>query len=237
MNIRLNHLCCLVVSITTLSGCMSGKKDAYLHLSEQTIFEQAQKHRTEENFRKLAEDYEALGAQFPYGRYSEEAQLGLAYAYYKQNDPVQGLVAADRFIRLHPNHPQVDYAYYLKGLIYYNQHLSFLYKYLPVDRSIRDKDVAEKGVQAFALFLKLFPHSSHRADALEKHALLERHTAQYEMNVATYYLEHGAYVSALQRASYVLKRFPQYKDLAIQARTIIEHSEKKLKIDHQLSSK
>ncbi|MFM8454705.1 MAG: outer membrane protein assembly factor BamD [Gammaproteobacteria bacterium] len=219
-----------ILGLGLMAGCGNDKRDSYKGLSAQEIFELAQKHESKENFKSASRDYEALEARYPYGQYSDTAQLRLIYAYYKQGDVVQGLAMADRFIRLHPNHDQVDYAYYLKGMIYHDQHMSLIYRYLPVDRSIRDKDLAEKGVIAFAEFLSKFPNSKYREEAQEKYNLLHEHVAQYEINVASYYFERRAYVSAIQRANYVLAHYACYQSIKEQAKAIIRDSEEKLKL-------
>src|SRR5512139_1334473 len=93
--------------------------------------------------------YETLEARFPYGRYSQQAQLETAYAYYKQNETAPAVAAAERFIKLHPNHPHVDYAYYLKGLVYYNDDMGLLGRLSRQDRTERDPKTLREAFDAF----------------------------------------------------------------------------------------
>src|SRR5689334_16152486 len=101
--------------------------------------------------------YETLEARFPYGRYSQQGQLEVAYAYYKQNEQASAVAAAERFIKLHPNHPNVDYAYYLKGLAYFNEDLGLLGKISKQDRTERDPKSARESFDAFKELVQRFP--------------------------------------------------------------------------------
>src|SRR6266581_1561706 len=133
--------------------------------------------------------YETLEARFPYGRYSQQGQLEIAYAYYKQNEQESAVAATERFVKLHPNHPNVDYAHYLKGLVYFNEDLGLLGRVARQDRTERDPKSAP--------------------EALARMKYLVNALASHEVHVARYYMKRGAYVAAANRAQYALKNYPQ----------------------------
>ncbi len=153
--------------------------------------------------------YETLEARFPYGRYSQQGQLEIAYAYYKQNEQASAVAATDRFVKLHPNHPNIDYAYYLKGLVYFNEDLGLLGKVSRQDRTERDPKSARESFDAFKELVQRFPESRYAPDALERMKYLVNALASHEVHVARYYMKRGAYVAAANRAQYALKNYPQ----------------------------
>jgi len=153
--------------------------------------------------------YETLEARFPYGRYSQQGQLEIAYAYYKQNEQAPAVAATERFVKLHPNHPNVDYAHYLKGLVYFNEDLGLLGKVSRQDRTERDPKSARESFDAFKELVQRFPESRYTPDALERMKYLVNALASHEVHVARYYMKRGAYVAAANRAQYALKNYPQ----------------------------
>lgn len=153
--------------------------------------------------------YETLEARFPYGRYSQQGQLEIAYAYYRQNEQASAVAATDRFIKLHPNHSGVDYAHYLKGLVYFNEDLGLLGKVSRQDRTERDPKSAQDSFDAFKELVQRFPDSKYTPDALARMKYLVNALASHEVHVARYYMRRGAYVAAANRAQYALKNYPQ----------------------------
>jgi outer membrane protein assembly factor BamD len=153
--------------------------------------------------------YETLEARFPYGRYSQQGQLEIAYAYYRQNEQASAVAATERFVKLHPNHPNVDYAYYLKGLVYFNEDLGVLGKVSRQDRTERDPKAARDSFDAFKELVQRFPESKYAPDALARMKYLVNALASHEVHVARYYMKRGAYVAAANRAQYALKNYPQ----------------------------
>jgi outer membrane protein assembly factor BamD len=153
--------------------------------------------------------YEQLEARFPYGRYSQQGQLEIAYAYYKQNEQTSAVAAAERFIKLHPNHPNVDYAYYLKGLAYFNEDLGLLGKIARQDRTERDPKSAREAFDAFKDLAQRFPDGKYTPDALARMKYLVNALASHEVHVAHWYIKRGAYVAAANRAQYALKNYPE----------------------------
>src|SRR3981189_749876 len=153
--------------------------------------------------------YETLEARFPYGRYSQQGQLEIAYAYYKQSEQASSVAATERFMKLHPNHPNVDYAYYLKGLVYFNEDLGLLGKLSRQDRTERDPKTARESFDAFKELVQRFPESKYTPDALARMKYLVNALASHEVHVARYYMKRGAYVAAPNRAQYALRNYPQ----------------------------
>ena len=153
--------------------------------------------------------YETLEARFPYGRYSQQGQLEIAYAYYKQNEQTSAVAAAERFIKLHPNHPNVDYAYYLKGLAYFSEDLGVLGRIANQDRTERDPKSARESFDAFKDLAQRYPESKYTPDALARMKYLVNALASHEVHVARWYIRRGAYVAAANRAQYALKNYPE----------------------------
>jgi outer membrane protein assembly factor BamD len=153
--------------------------------------------------------YEILEARFPYGRYSQQGQLEIAYAYYKQNEPASAVAATERFVKLHPNSPNVDYAHYLKGLATFNEDLGVLGRMARQDRTERDPKSARESFDAFKELVQRYPDSRYAPDALARMKYLINALASHEVHVARYYLKRGAYVAAANRAQYALKNYPQ----------------------------
>jgi outer membrane protein assembly factor BamD len=153
--------------------------------------------------------YEQLEARFPYGRYSQQGQLEIAYAYYKQGEQASSVAAAERFVKLHPGHPNVDYAYYLKGLAYFSEDLGLLGRISRQDRTERDPKSARESFDAFKDLVQRFPESKYAPDALARMKYLVNALASHEVHVARWYVRRGAFVAAANRAQFALKNYPE----------------------------
>lgn len=191
-----------------LIGC-SSEDDRPQDMTEKELYEEAQKNLKEENFRLAVRNLQLLEARFPFGPYGEQAQLEIIYAYYRSSEPEPAIAAAERFIRLHPQHPNVDYAYYMKGLSSYAQGQGFMGRFLPTDPTDRDPGNALESFEDFRQLLYRFPDSPYAADAKARMLYLRARLARYELNVANYYFERGAYMAAANRGRYVIENFPQ----------------------------
>ena len=161
------------------------------------------------NYEKAVKGFDALQSRYPYGRYAQQAQLETAYAYFKQKEPESALAAADRFIKQYPNNPHVDYAYYLKGLINFNEDLGLLGAIVQQDLSDRDPNAARDAFDAFKELVTRFPDSSYAPDARLRMQYLINALARHEIHVASFYLRQGAYVAAANRAKDVLADYSQ----------------------------
>ncbi len=152
--------------------------------------------------------YEALESKFPFGRFAQQAQLEVAYAYYKQGETAQAITALDKFIKLHPNHPSLDYALYLKALVNFKEDLGPLARIVKQDLADRDPKAARESFEGFKELVNRFPESRYAPDSRERMAYLVEALARHEINVARYYLNRGAHLAAANRAQDAIKRFP-----------------------------
>ncbi|HYU69182.1 MAG TPA: outer membrane protein assembly factor BamD [Burkholderiales bacterium] len=185
------------------------KHDPISGWSAEKLYREAKEALNSGQYDLAIKRYETLEARFPYGRYSQQGQLEIAYAYYKQNEQASAVAATDRFVKLHPNHPNVDYAHYLKGLVYFNEDLGLLGKVSRQDRTERDPKSARESFDAFKELVQRFPESKYSPDALARMKYLVNALASHEVHVARYYMKRGAYVAAANRAQYALKNYPQ----------------------------
>jgi outer membrane protein assembly factor BamD len=193
-----------------LAACsFADKHDPTVGYSAERLYREAKEALDGGQYDLAIKRYETLEARFPYGRYSQQGQLDIAYAYYKQNEQVSAVAATERFMKLHPNHPNVDYAHYLKGLVYFNEDLGLLGKISRQDRTERDPKSARDAFDAFKDLVQRFPESRYAPDALARMKYLVNALASHEVHVARYYMKRGAYVAAANRAQYALKNYPQ----------------------------
>jgi outer membrane protein assembly factor BamD len=163
------------------------------------------------NYEKAVKAFETLQSRFPYGRYAQQAELEIAYSNFKQKEPEAALAATDRFIKQYPNNPHVDYAYYLKGLINFNEDLGLLARVITVKDDLSEKDpkAARDSFDAFKELVTRFPDSQYAPDSALRMQYLINLLARHEIHVASYYLRRGAYVAAANRAKGVLTDYPQ----------------------------
>ncbi len=210
----------LLLATLTLTGCSSipffGKDDDDKESTSETegyterdFYDVIQRNLNSSRWDDAITNLQALESQFPFGTYAEQAQLELIYAYHRSSDYEAAIAAADRFIRLHPRHPNVDYAYYIKGLSYLKQSRTFLDNFIPTDLTSRDPGAAREAFGAFSELLTLYPNSSYSADARKRMVFLRNLLAQYEIHAANYYFERRAYVAAANRGRYVVENFQQ----------------------------
>jgi outer membrane protein assembly factor BamD len=183
------------------------KEEEYAGWDEKKFYDQAQIALDAKTFQKAVKLYEALEARYPFGDYAPQAQLNVAYAYYKNDDPEAAIAAADRFIKTHPRNPSVDYAYYLKGLVNYNRGIGFIDRFLPTDSSQRDPGSARDSYDNFQELLRRFPNSKYNDDARLRMIALRNNLAMYEIHVADFYMRRKAYEAAVNRSLHVLKDF------------------------------
>ncbi len=210
--------CCLILSLSVLSGCETLQSLAGEGSSEKEDYTgwNAEKFRTEaktaveaSNFDKAIKLYEALEARYPFDNAAPQTQLDSAYAYYKNNDAEAALAAADRFIKTYPRDNHIDYAYYLKGLVNYNRGITFVDRFLPTDTSQRDQMYANDALENFAELMRRFPHSRYIADAQQRSVSIRNNLAMHEINIARYYLKRGAYIASVNRAKIVMEKYPR----------------------------
>ena len=201
----------IFAAVLLYTGCATDDYDVTKNWTPERFYTEAKQAMSESDYEQAIEYFETLESRYPYGRYAEQAQLEIAYAYYKDEEPALAIAAADRFIRLHPAHPNVDYAYYLKGLINFRGERT-LFNWLfgaKEDPSDRDPKRALEAYNAFREVVVRFPNSRYAADSAQRVAYLFEYLARYEVNVARFYFERGAYVAAVNRSKYALENYPR----------------------------
>ena len=171
------------------------------------LYEEAKSALEQEDYETAIQRLETLEARFPFGKYAQQAQLDMAYAYFKFEEPQSATSAADRFIKLYPRHPYVDYAYYLKGLIQFNQGQSFFDKFAEENQAKRDPEAARKSFAYFSELVKRFPNSKYAKDSIERMTFLRNNLARHELFVARHYMARNAYVAAANRAKYIIQYY------------------------------
>ena len=199
----------VLVAAISACGLLPEQVDETKGWSAQKLYSEAKNHLNDRDYEKAIKYYEKLESRYPYGRYAQQAQIEIAYAYYKDNEPAQAVTAAERFIKLHPNHPNVDYAYYLKGLANFNDDLGWLGYVSGQDLSERDPKAARDAFDAFKDLVARFPNSKYASDSVARMNYLVNALASHEVHVARYYMRRGAYVAAANRAQFALKTYPQ----------------------------
>lgn len=173
------------------------------------FYNDAKSDLDDENYTRAIELYESLESRYPFGQYAQQAQIDLAFAYYKNDEPESAIATANRFIRIHPRHKNIDYVYYLKGLVNFNRDIGFLERYLPTDKSQRDPGAAIHSLDDFATLIRRFPNSQYVPDAKQRMVALKSNIALHELNVAEYYMKRGAYVAVINRAKQVIEKYEQ----------------------------
>jgi len=194
----------------TLSACswFGNKADAKKDWGPQEYYNAAKDELTTGNWDAAVKLFEQLESKFPFGRFAQQSQIEIAYAYYKQGETAQALSSIERFMKLHPNHPNLDYALYLKGLVNFKEDLGPLARLISQDLADRDPKAAKESFEAFKDLVARFPESRYAPDSRQRMTYLVEALARHEVHVATYYLKRGAYLAAVNRAQDVLTRFP-----------------------------
>jgi len=198
--------------VLAIAGCDKARlrEDRPNDWPVERLYSEAKQALSDKDFEQAIEYYRLLESRFPYGQYAEQAQLELAYAHYKDGERELASAEIERFLQVHPTHPKVDYAHYLRGLVYYNEDDSFFGRVSGRD-DLSDRD-PENARQAFAAFRDLvtrFPESRYSKDAQRRMAHLLNSLAVHDVRVADYYLRRGAWVAVVNRAKYVIENYEQ----------------------------
>ncbi len=228
----------LILPLLWFYGCSSTYEegdDATTGMSAAELYKEAKAKLDNEEYESAIDYYEKLESRFPYGPYAERAQLEVIYAYYKYKENETAILSADRFIKLHPNHPRVDYAYYLRGLAAFKLEPSFLDRWFNQDMTERDPKSAREAFQYFSELVHKFPRSRYTRDAIARMHQLRNGLAKHEMHVANFYFKRGALIAAANRAKYLVENYrstPQVPDaLSIMVRAYQELGMNKLAKD------
>src|SRR5256885_4744237 len=193
-----------------LVGCSGlSTKDETQGWSAERLYGEAKDSMSSRDWAKAIKYLEMLQARFPYGRYAQQAQLEVAYAQWKDGERASAIAAADRFIKLYPNHPNVDYAWYLKGLVNFNELAGVLSWLTTPDMSDRDPKASREGFLAFKEVVMRFPESRYAEDSAARMRYLVNALAANEVHVARYYIKRGAYLAAANRVQFAIRNYPQ----------------------------
>ncbi len=184
-------------------------QDETLSWSASKLFNEAKSAMNEGAYDAAIAHYEKLESRYPYGRFAQQAQIDIAYSYWKSGDNPSAIAAADRFLKLHPNHPNADYGYYLKGLIHFNGDLGLMGYISMQDMTERDPQGAKESFDAFRELVTRFPESKYTPDGILRMKYLVNALASLEIHVARYYIKRGAYLAAANRAQTALKNYPE----------------------------
>ncbi len=189
-----------------LAAC-GGRDRAAEQLAPEKLYEQANRMMLSGDHRNAVRYYEALEARYPFSTQARQARLDLIYSYYRSRQAESAVDAADQFIRENPTHPRVDYAWYMKGLVYFERSPNFLERWTRTDLTERPPQDVRRSFQAFATLIERFSDSEYAHDARARMVHLRNRLADYEVHVADYYLRRGANVAALARARYCIENY------------------------------
>ncbi|MBI5041890.1 MAG: outer membrane protein assembly factor BamD [Gammaproteobacteria bacterium] len=214
----------LLVLVGLLGGCslLPDQIDETKDWSAQKLYSEAKSSLDESDWERSIDLFEKLEARYPFGRYAQQALLESAYAYYKFDEPESAIASVDRFIKTYPRHPNLDYAYYLRGLVNFNRGDSLIDRVAPRDPSERDAGAARQAYFDFAELVKRFPKSRYAEDAGQRMVYLRNNLAQYEMHVADYYMRRGAYVAAANRAKQVIESYEGTPAVPVALETLVQ---------------
>jgi outer membrane protein assembly factor BamD len=206
----------ILMLAVTLGGCQSmgklfgGDREAETEtLPVEAMYSSAKDSMESKNYDRAGRYYQRLVSRFPYGAYSEQAQLELAYVQWRQSKTEEATSTIDRFIRTYPTHPHIDYAYYLKALINFDRSSGLLLRLARQDMSARDLGAPTQSLNDFADVVRRYPNSRYAPDARQRMIYLRNMLARHELSVGLYYLRKEAYVAAANRAKYLLQTYPQ----------------------------
>ena len=192
----------------SLSITSCSKDQAEIERPEKVYYDQAQRRIKVNNYFGAIESLQRIETQYPFGKYAEQAQVELVYCYFMNGETEAAHSAAERFIRLHPRHPNIDYAYFMKGLSSYTRDAGLLARVTNTDLSSRDVSGAKLAFSELTEFLTRFPDSQYSPYAKKRLIYLRNLVASNELAAADYYITRKAYVAAIRRASYVLENIP-----------------------------
>ncbi len=204
---------CKVVILICLSGslvaCSTVKQDPTSDWSADQLFQAAKTSLNAGSYKTAGDYYTKLLARYPFGQLAQQSMLDLAYAYYRDGEAEKAQVEIDNFIRTYPQHPYIDYAYYMRGVVAYEKDVSIYDRLNPINLAQTDAKSLQVAFNAFDELVRRFPDSEYSEDARYRMLYLKNLMAQHELEIASYYMRKGAYIAAVNRAKIVLERFEQ----------------------------
>ncbi len=230
----LGLLCLELTGCSTIKGWFGSDDEDEPEISDdisaRQLYQKAHTEMIGQQFDDAIESYNLLESRYPFGRYAQQAQLELAYLYYRQSDMDAAVVSADRFIKLNPQHTSVDYAYYIKGLALFDKGKTFFNILLPRNPSDKDPAPLLTSFEVFKSLIENYPESEYADDAKQRMIYLRNELAEHELVVADFYMRRGAYVAAANRATYTIEKY-QGAPAMPQAVYILELAYRQLGID------
>lgn len=199
----------IVFLLLGLAACATWDEDPTAGWSAEQLYVEAKDALESGDYERAVEMYTKLESRYPYDRYTQQAQLETIYAHYSAGETASTVAAAERFIKLYPRHPNVDYAYYLRGLATFNTRRDFFSRFIKQDPSKRDPAGLRDSFNYFKELVNRYPNSRYSVDALKRMAFLRNTLAHHETHAAEYYLKRGTYLAAANRAKYVLENYQQ----------------------------
>ena len=203
----------LLAAVVALAGCAGSGDDETIGWSVERLYGEAKDAMASKDWPRAVKYLEKLEARYPYGRYAQQAQLEIAYCHWKDQERASAIAAIDRFIKMYPNHVNADYAWYLKGLINFNDQYGLFSTVTTPDMSDRDPKSTRESFMAFKEVVMRFPDSRYAPDAALRMRYLVNALASYEVHVARYYMKRGAYLAAANRAQYAIQNYQQAPSL------------------------
>jgi outer membrane protein assembly factor BamD len=198
----------LVAAVLALGACANADAET-VGWDAQRLYGESKDAMSSKDWPRAIRYLEKLEARYPYGRFAQQAQLEIAYCHWKDGERGSAIAAVDRFIKMYPNHPSADYAWYLKGLINFNDNYGMFSTMATPDLSDRDPRSTRESFAAFREVVTRYPDSRYTADAMARMRYLVNALASYEVHVARYYMKRGAYLAAANRAQYAISNYTQ----------------------------
>lgn len=227
-NLKLSIFLC---SLLLVSACSTlGESNDPEKMSAEALYKASKSAMNMADYETALSFLETLESRFPFGRYTQQAQIDIIYAYYKYDEPESAIGAAERFIKLYPKHPNVDYAYYMRGLSSFNKGMGSLDYLFNLDPVERDPGSAKEALHHFSNLVEQFPNSRYVDDARQRVIYLHNNLAKHDVSVARFYLDRKAYVAAARRASEVIQNY-QRTNASREALAILSEAYQNLGLD------
>jgi len=204
---RARNLFTLLLIASVVSGC-AGKKSTQENLAQQQVeqlYNKGKKAMSAGNYQFAVQYYQALESNYPYGEYTEQAKLDMIFAFDKSGQKEKAIAAADNFVKLYPTHPNVDYAYYMKGVASFEKKKSKVDEFMRGGKAaIRDPQPYRDSEEAFNELIKRYPQSIYAEDAKQRIVFIRNTLAERELGVAKFYFDAQTYVAAVNRCKYII---------------------------------
>jgi len=195
----------LIAALALLAGCAN--RNLLKNASVAVLYQRAHKAMVDDDTQYAIKVYQALVARFPFTNEARQSRLDLIYVYYRKGDKDTAIDAADQFLREEPTNPRDDYAWYMKGLIHFERTPYAIERFMGVDMARKPPTDILTSISAFNTVVTRYPHSLYAHDALRRMTYLRNRLAEYDVNVARYYVRRGAYLAAAQRANDVITQY------------------------------